>query len=96
MWSFQLQPAQQNLQRLCAMAELRLLVAAQFCAHLAQLRQPEKRIVAETPCAALLQCDLAMPFSLGNQRLRVFGVMHQHQHAVVVRSPVGDTLHLPQ
>src|SRR5512144_2194107 len=67
----QLQLFQQHLQRLGAMTELRLLVVRQFGAHLAQVRQPEHRVIAETAVAALLMRDLAAPFAFGNDGLRV-------------------------
>ncbi len=54
------------------------------------------RIVAEATVAALFVNYLAVPFALGDQRLGIVGMAHQHQHAVIMRAAVGNALHLAQ
>ncbi len=48
---------------------------------LPQFGEPEQRVVAEAAVTALFACDLAVPFALDDDRLRVVGAAHQRQHA---------------
>jgi hypothetical protein len=47
------------------------------------------RVVAEAALAARRVDDLAVPQPVGDHRLRIVGVAHQHQRAVVVGAAVG-------
>jgi hypothetical protein len=48
------------------------------------------RVVSETSVTARRIDDGAVPDAFGDQRLRVFGVPREHQHAIVVRAAIGD------
>src|ERR1019366_7300670 len=91
--SHHLQLLQQHPQRLAAMADGVFLFALQLRTGLAELRQPEQRVVAEAAVAAGLQGDLAVPLALGDQRLRVVGMVQQHQNAVVMRAAISHPAH---
>jgi hypothetical protein len=64
--------------------------ASQFGRGLFQRRHEEQRVVAEAARAARRRQDLAVPLALGDERLRVVGVAHQHQHAVEMGAAVAD------
>src|SRR5215831_4493176 len=74
--------------RLAAMAKEVLLALLELGGRLVEIAQVEMRVVAEAVGAARLRQDLARPARLGDDRLRVLGVAHQHNHAVVVGAPV--------
>ena len=50
----------------------------------------EMRVVAEAAVAARRIDDRAVPRAFGDHRLGIVGVPDQHQHAIVMRAPVGD------
>ncbi|MNT27435.1 hypothetical protein D3C72_1630650 [compost metagenome] len=56
--------------------------------------QPEVRVVAEAAVTGRGVHHLAVPGAIDHQRLRIVGVAHQHQHAVVVGAAVGLAVQL--
>ena len=60
----------------------------EFGGGLAEFRYEEQRVVAEAAFATQGRQDFAVPFAFGDQRLRVFGVAHQHDDRDKMGAPV--------
>jgi hypothetical protein len=79
----------QFAQGLAAVRNGVLLILAEFGTGLAEFRDKEIGVVAEAALSAWGVDDFAVPAALGDQRLGVVGIAHQHHHAVVVRAAAG-------
>ena len=71
------------------MADAILDVGCQFGRRQPKFRQEEIRVVTETACPARGIEHLSVPFRVGDQRMRIVGLHHQHQRTVIECAAVG-------
>ena len=71
------------------MADLIFLFHRKFRCGFTQIWQKKMGVVAETAFPARFQNDLAVPCAVSNNGLRVIGMAHQHDYAVIVSLAIG-------
>src|SRR6185295_4034472 len=85
-----IQQGDEFLQRDAAVADAVLVTGVELRCGLVQGSYEKQGVVAEAVRAARRACNLAVPEPFGDQRISIFGVLHQHHDTdVVCASAVG-------
>src|SRR5882672_11185987 len=79
-----IQQGDEFLQRDAAVADAVLVSRVELRGRLAEFLDEKQGIVTKAVRAARRESDLAMPEALGDERIAVFGIFHQHHDADVV------------